>query len=143
MGRKTSLLLKFKGRPRPQLATGEKSITIAVRVIASSSIEKLLHFFFFRLIKLSNERLCFIWSHHFSRACNARDKRFKTMHETDKTLIEKGESSKARAETERAVKQVSPPFPIRLKLLLAASIILVVLVSGTIAYFIYAKYAND
>lgn len=99
--------------------------------------------FFFGLIKLSNERLCFIWSRHFSRACNARDKRFKTMHETDKTLIGKGESSKARAETERAVKQVSPPFPIRLKLLLAASIILVVLVSGTIAYFIYAKYAND
>ena len=142
MGRKTSLLLKFKGRPHPQLASGGKSITIGVRVIESSSIEKLLHFFF-RLIKLSNERLCFIWSNHFSRACNARDKRFKTMHETDKTLIEKGESSKARAETERAVQQVSPPFPIRLKLLLAASIILVVLVSGTIAYFIYAKYAND
>ena len=78
----------------------------------------------------------------FSRASNAPDKRSETMDERDKTLIEKGECSREGAETQSSVQKVSRPFPRQLRLLLAASIILVILVAGTIAFFLYAKYAS-
>lgn len=59
------------------------------------------------------------------------------------TLIEEGECSGERIETQIIVHQIPRPLPRHLKLLLASTIILVVLVFGTIVYFIYAKYANE
>lgn len=60
------------------------------------------------------------------------------------TLIEEGERpTTERPERQVIVRQVTPDFPIHLKLLLASTIVLVVLVLGTIVYFIYAKYANE
>ena len=56
------------------------------------------------------------------------------------TLIEEGECSRERTETQIIIHQLPRPLPRHLKLLLASTIILVILVSGTIAYFIYAKY---
>lgn len=60
------------------------------------------------------------------------------------TLIEEGERpTTERLERQVIVRQVTPELPIHLKLLLASTIVLVVLVLGTIIYFIYAKYANE
>lgn len=59
------------------------------------------------------------------------------------TLIEEAECSRERIERQIIVHQLTPPLPKRLKLLLAATILLVILVLGTIVYFIYAKYANE
>lgn len=60
------------------------------------------------------------------------------------TLIVKAEcSSRERTETQIIVHKLTPPLPRHLKLLLASTIFLVILVLGTIVYFIYAKYANE
>ena len=60
------------------------------------------------------------------------------------TLIEEGQRpTTERLERQVIVRQVTPELPIHLKLLLASTIVLVVLVLGTIIYFIYAKYANE
>lgn len=60
------------------------------------------------------------------------------------TLIEEGERpTTERLERQVIVRQVTPELPVHLKLLLASTIVLVVLVLGTIIYFIYAKYANE
>lgn len=60
------------------------------------------------------------------------------------TLIEEGERpTTERLEQQVIVRQVTPELPVHLKLLLASTIVLVVLVLGTIIYFIYAKYANE
>lgn len=59
------------------------------------------------------------------------------------TLIEEAECSRERIETQIIVHQLTPPLPRRLKLLLASTVFLVILVLGTIVYFIYAKYANE
>lgn len=60
------------------------------------------------------------------------------------TLIEEGERpTTERLERQVIVRQVTPELPAHLKLLLASTIVLVVLVLGTIIYFIYAKYANE
>lgn len=60
------------------------------------------------------------------------------------TLIEEGERpTTERLERHVIVRQVTPELPVHLKLLLASTIVLVVLVLGTIIYFIYAKYANE
>ena len=60
------------------------------------------------------------------------------------TLIEEGERPTTdRLERQVIVRQVTPELPVHLKLLLASTIVLVVLVLGTIIYFIYAKYANE
>lgn len=59
------------------------------------------------------------------------------------TLIEEGECPRDRIETQITVHQLRQPLPRHLKLLLATTIVLVILVLGTIVYFIYAKYANE
>ena len=60
------------------------------------------------------------------------------------TLIENtGIEASYRLEKRIAVGQVTRPIPLTLKLLLASTIFLVILVLGTIVYFIYAKYANE
>lgn len=60
------------------------------------------------------------------------------------TLIEECQRpTTERLERQVIVRQVAPELPVHLKLLLASTIVLVVLVLGTIIYFIYAKYANE
>lgn len=59
------------------------------------------------------------------------------------TLIEEVQCTRERTERQIIVHQLTPPFPRHLKLLLASTIFLVILVLGAIVYFIYAKYANE
>ena len=59
------------------------------------------------------------------------------------TLIEEVQCSRKRLERQIIVHQLTPPLPRHLKLLLASTVFLVILVLGTIVYFIYAKYANE
>lgn len=77
---------------------------------------------------------------YFSRAYNASGKLLVTMAET---LLEEGECSRKRIETQIIVHQLPRPISARLKLLLASTIVLVVVVFGAIVYFIYAKYAYE
>lgn len=77
---------------------------------------------------------------YFSRAYNASGKLLATMAET---LLGEGECSRKRIETQIIVHQLPRPISARLKLLLASTIVLVVLVFGAIVYFIYAKYAYE
>lgn len=59
------------------------------------------------------------------------------------TLIEEVQCSRERIERQIIVHQLTPPLPRHLKLLLASTIFLVILVLGTIVYLVYAKYANE
>lgn len=73
-------------------------------------------------------------------ATRATGEAFDTMAET---LIEEVQCSRERIERQIIVHQLTPPLPRHLKLLLASTIFLVILVLGTIVYFVYAKYANE
>ena len=73
-------------------------------------------------------------------ATRATGEAFYTMAET---LIEEVQCSRERIERQIIVHQLTPPLPRHLKLLLASTIFLVILVLGTIVYFVYAKYANE
>ena len=59
------------------------------------------------------------------------------------TLIEEVQCTRERIERQIIVHQLTPPLPRHLKLLLASTIFLVILVLATIVYFTYAKYANE
>lgn len=73
-------------------------------------------------------------------ATRATGEAFDTMAET---LIEEVQCSRERIERQIIAHQLTPPLPRHLKLLLASTIFLVILVLGTVVYFVYAKYANE